>query len=89
MRIRGKEGGKVSLAWREKGSTELKMLDSSTSLIQQSNQYWQAIDFTIPTKAKIEILRLMLSIGEDPVEIGSYSIKGAEGEVNWDFIESK
>ena len=89
LRIKGMEGGKVSLAWREKGSTEIKALDSSTSLVQQSNEDWQTIDFTISTKAKIEIVRLMLSTGEAPLEIGSYSIKGADGEVVWDFIESK
>lgn len=89
LRIRGMEGGKVSPAWREKGATEIKALDSSTSLIQQSNEDWQTIDFTIPTKVKIEIIRLMLSTGEAPVEIGSYSIKGADGGIVWDFIKSK
>jgi arylsulfatase A-like enzyme len=89
LRIRGSEGGKVSLAWREKGSTEIKALDSSASLIQQSNEEWQAIELTIPTKAKIEIVRLMLSIGDGSVEIGSYSIQGADGEVDWDFIGSR
>ena len=89
LRIRGRKGGKVSLAWREKGATEFKTLDSPTSLIQQSNQDWQSIDFEIPTNARIELLRLMLSIGDGSVEIGSYSIQGADGEVNWDFVESK
>ena len=83
------EGGKVSFAWREQGSTEIKALDSSASLIQQSNEEWQAIELTIPTKAKIEIVRLMLSIGDGSVEIGSYSNHGADGEFNWDFTESK
>ncbi len=41
---------------------------------------------TIPTKAKIEIVRLMLSVDDGSVEIGSYSIQGADGEVDWDFI---
>jgi hypothetical protein len=35
LRIRGAKGGKVSLAWREKGSTDFRAIDPATELVSR------------------------------------------------------
>ncbi len=86
LRIRGAAGGQISMAWQEEGSTDFMALDTPVALTEQKGKEWQTVEMTISTKSKIKLLRLMLSVGDQPVEIRQYTVKGKGGEVDWDFM---
>ena len=85
LRIRAKQGGAASLAWRTSEQKDFTA-ENTASFTWPTGADWQEVKVELPVKGRLIHLRLTPARGSDSPEIQSIALRGRTGEPQvWQF----